>query len=92
LASWTAPPTPAQLERLAGYALVQARRPPDEARERFAASLDVAREAGADYEIALTMRALADTRLADDVDAVRRENEDLLEALGVVALTTPPLP
>jgi len=42
------------LERLYGYALVQARRP-DEARPRFERSLELARELEADYEVALTL-------------------------------------
>ncbi len=82
----------AQLERVAGYALVQARRPGEEARAHFDASLVVAREIAAEYELALTLRALADTKLADDVEAARRECEGILERLGVVSLATPPLP
>jgi tetratricopeptide (TPR) repeat protein len=86
------PGATAALERLAGYAIVQARQPGDEARAHLERSLAVARALGADYEIALTLRALADTKLAGDVDAARRESEELLERLGVVSLTTPPLP
>ncbi len=82
----------AQLERLAGYALVQARQPGEESRPHLDRSLAIARELGAQYEIALTLRALADTKLADDIDAARRESEDILERLGVVSLATPPLP
>ena len=82
----------ASLERSAGYAVVQARQPGGTARLHFDRSLELARELEARYEIALTLRALADTKLADDVDAARRESEDLLEQLGVLSLTTPPLP
>ena len=71
---------------------MQARQPGEEARTHFDASLVVAREIAAEYELALTLRALADTKLADDVDAARRESEDILERLGVVSLATPPLP
>ena len=79
-------PLLAMLERLAGYALVQARQPGDAARAHLERSLAVARDRGAQYEVALTLRALADTKLAADVDAARRESEDLLEQLGVVSL------
>ena len=82
----------AALERSAGYAIVQSRQPGDEARGHLAESLELFRELGAQYEIALTLRALADTKLADDIDAARRESEDVLEQLGVLSLTTPPLP
>jgi tetratricopeptide (TPR) repeat protein len=80
------------LERSLGYAIVQARQPGDEAREHLEASLAEFRDLETQYEIAQTLRALADTKLAADVDAARRECEDLLEQLGVVSLTTPPLP
>ena len=83
----------APLERLAGYALVQARQPGDEARAALRAQPRARpRARRRSYEVALTLRALADTKLADDVDAARRESEDILERLGVVSLTTPPLP
>jgi tetratricopeptide (TPR) repeat protein len=87
-----ATPPLALLERLAGYAVIQAREPRPVAKERFDASLAVARELGAQYEIALTLRALADTKCADDPDAALRESEEILEQLGVVSLATPALP
>ena len=62
------------LERLHGYALVQARRQ-DEARPRFERSLELARELEADYEVALTLEALGLTRLGDP-DAGGREQGD----------------
>ena len=50
----------ALIERSIGYALHQARRP-DEARPHFEESLRIARELNAQYEVALTLRALAAT-------------------------------
>jgi tetratricopeptide (TPR) repeat protein len=85
-------PVAALLERMAGYALAQAREPLDAAAERFRRSLEIARALDAQFEVALTLRALADTKCADDLDAARRESEEILEQLGVVALATPPLP
>ena len=77
------------LERLYGYALVQARRP-DEARPRFERSLELARELEADYEVALTLEALGRTRLGDpDAEA---ESNAILERLGVVSTPRVPLP
>ncbi|MFN2471170.1 MAG: tetratricopeptide repeat protein [Gaiellaceae bacterium] len=87
-----ATPLLAGLERLAGYAVVQSRQPLDAACARFDASLAVGRELGAQYEVALTLRALADTKCMDDPEAARRESEELLEQLGVASLATPPLP
>jgi hypothetical protein len=46
------------VERLHGYALVQARRA-EEAGARFERSLELARGQGADYEVALTLEAQA---------------------------------
>ena len=77
------------LERLHGYALVQARRQ-DEARPRFERSLELARELEADYEVALTLEALGRTRLGDpDAEA---ESKAILERLGVVSTPRVPLP
>ena len=77
------------LERLYGYALVQARRQ-DEARPRFERSLELARELEADYEVALTLEALGRTRLGDpDAEA---ESKAILERLGVVSTPRVPLP
>ena len=62
------------LERLHGYALVQARRA-DEARPRFERSLELARGLDADYEVALTLEALGRTRLGDpDAEAESRRS------------------
>src|SRR5262249_42688010 len=71
----------ALIERSIGYALHQARRP-DEARPHFDESLRIAREQKAEYEVALTLRALAATG-ASDGDP-RAESEAILERLHVV--------
>ena len=77
------------LERLYGYALVQARRQ-DEARPRFERSLELARELEADYEVALTLEALGRTRLGDPDAAA--ESKAILDRLGVVSTPRVPLP
>jgi tetratricopeptide (TPR) repeat protein len=82
--------TVAQLERIHGYALHQARRP-EEARPHFEESLRLAREASALYELALTLGALADTG-AEETFAYLGEAEVLKRQLGVVSVTPPPLP
>ena len=77
------------LERLYGYALVQARRA-EEAGPRFERSLELARELEADYEVALTLEALGRTHLGDpDVEA---ESKAILVRLGVVSTPQVPLP
>jgi hypothetical protein len=65
---------------------VQARRPAD-ALPEFKESLRVARELGAQYEIARTLRACADAGLGEPEDA-----HEILERLGVVSLPLVPLP
>jgi tetratricopeptide (TPR) repeat protein len=83
-------PLEAMLERLVGYAIHQSRsQRPAEAQPHFAESLRIARAANARYEIALTLRALADT--AADPSAAG-EAQALLTALGVVSLPHVPLP
>lgn len=77
------------LERLLGYALVQARRP-EEARPRFERSVDLAREREADYELALTLEALARTGLGDS--GAETESKAILERLGVLSTPRVPLP
>jgi len=79
----------ARLERLLGYALHQARRP-DEARPHFDESVRIARELGADYELALTLKALADT--GADGGAERAEAQEIFDRLGVVSTPRVPLP
>ena len=77
------------LERLHGYALVQARRA-EEAAPRFERSLELARGLGADYEVALTLEALARTRLGDP--EAEAESRLILERLGVLSTPRVPLP
>jgi tetratricopeptide (TPR) repeat protein len=81
-------PVVARLERSLGYALVQARRKA-EAPPHFATSSELARAHRLDYELALTLKAVADT--AGDA-AAAAEAEQLFERLGVVRVPTPPLP
>jgi tetratricopeptide (TPR) repeat protein len=76
-----------QLERTLGYALHQARRP-DEARRHFEESLCLARELELEYEIGLSMRALADTG-APEYDGLA---DEIFERLGVIATPQVPLP
>jgi tetratricopeptide (TPR) repeat protein len=80
----------ALLERVIGYALHQGRRA-DEARPHLLASLELARELDAEYEAALTLKAIADTRCPYDGDAAA-ESRAILGRLGVVAVPSPPLP
>jgi class 3 adenylate cyclase/tetratricopeptide (TPR) repeat protein len=77
------------LERLHGYALVQARRT-EEAGPRFERSLELARELEADYEVALTLEALGRTHLGDP--DVKAESKAILVRLGVVSTPQVPLP
>jgi class 3 adenylate cyclase/tetratricopeptide (TPR) repeat protein len=76
----------ALLERLLGWSSVQGRRP-QEAAAHFDESLRVARELGAQYEVARTQRARADTGLGPDDDT-----QAIFDRLGVVKLPAVPLP
>ncbi len=76
------------LERLAGYVRAQAR-DPDAARPHFEESLRAGRELGAQYEVGLTLKALADTGLDP---AAGPEAAEILGRLGVVATPRVPLP
>ncbi len=78
----------ALLRRLAGYACAQARAL-DAARGHFDESLRVARELSAEYEAALTLKALADTGLDP---AAGPQAAAILERLGVVSTPLLPLP
>jgi class 3 adenylate cyclase/tetratricopeptide (TPR) repeat protein len=78
------------LERSLGYALVQARRK-DEAKQHLEESATLARSLNLDYELALTLKALADTGVAVDPE-VAVQAQQALERLGVVAVSEPPLP
>ena len=72
-------------ERLTGYAVVQSRAGFEEARPHFERSLEAAKAAGAEYEVALTLRAIAETSGVDDGRAT-----EIMNRLGVVS--TPPVP
>jgi tetratricopeptide (TPR) repeat protein len=74
------------LERTLGYALRQERRA-GESLPHFEESLRLAREAQAEYEVALTLRALAETSGNGSRDA-----DEVFERLGVVATPRVPLP
>jgi hypothetical protein len=76
------------LDRLLGVAEAQDRAP-DQARPHFAESLALARAAGAEFEEALTLHALAETGV--DVTG-EHDAEALLERLGVISLPHVPLP
>ena len=80
----------ALVERSIGYALHQARRP-EEARPHFEESLRIARELKAEYEVALTLRAMAATRYPSDED-LGAQSDAILERLGVVLVPSVPLP
>lgn len=79
----------ALLERLLAIAAVQARRPGD-APAHFDEALRVARELGADYEVARTLQAKVLTGLGTDEELA--EAEAIMERLGVVSLPAVPLP
>jgi class 3 adenylate cyclase/tetratricopeptide (TPR) repeat protein len=79
----------ALLERLHGYALAQARRAA-EAGAHLERSLELAGGVDADYEVALTLQALARTRLRGP--KVEAESRAILERLGVLSTPLVPLP
>ena len=75
------------MRRTRGTAYLQVERL-DEAEVEFEASLSAAREHGADYEVALTLHAMAELSSARGelaVDALA-EAEEILDRLGVVAI------
>ena len=74
-------------ERLAGYAVVQSRAGFEEAKPHFERSLEAAEAAGAEYEVGLTLRAIAETSGVDDGRAA-----EILGSLGVVSTPSVPLP
>ena len=80
-------PLRAMVERLRGLAEAQDRAK-DRALPHLEASVELARAAGADFELALTLRALADLGFTDGED----EAKQILERLGVVRLPRVPLP
>jgi hypothetical protein len=77
------------VERTLGYALHQARRP-EESRGHLERSVELARGLGSEYETALSLRALADTRNAGA--EARAQADATLERLGVVFVPPVPLP
>ena len=79
----------ALLERLHGYALVQARRPA-EAGTHLHRSLELAVGIDADYEVALTLQALARARLRGP--KAEEESRAILDRLGVLSTPLVPLP
>ena len=76
--------------RQLGLALWQARKP-DEARPHLVEALAIARELKAEFEVALTLRAMADVRF-DASEELRSESNAILERLGVVSVPAVPLP
>jgi tetratricopeptide (TPR) repeat protein len=80
-------PQLAMAERLAGYAVVQSRAGFGEAKPHFDRSLEAAQAANAEYEVALTLRAISETSGADDGEA-----SEILRRLGVVSTPSVPLP
>jgi class 3 adenylate cyclase/tetratricopeptide (TPR) repeat protein len=84
----------AMLHRLLGYALLQAGEP-DQAQGHLQESLRLARSVAAQYEVALTLQALADLGRVVDGDAPEvyaAEGAAALEELGVVSTPRVPLP
>ncbi|HEX9235783.1 MAG TPA: tetratricopeptide repeat protein [Actinomycetota bacterium] len=87
------------LYRVRGYAWLQLGLP-EQARRAFDQSLAEARPRKADYEVALTLRALAEldersvggVNQGDGASAVRAESDSILERLGVVHVPEFPLP
>ncbi|MGH2464110.1 MAG: ATP-binding protein, partial [Candidatus Limnocylindrales bacterium] len=81
----------AQLERTLGWAALQLR-DPQRARAHFESSLAESRGLDAQFEIALTLRALAALAGGDDArrNPAGAESETILARLGVVAVADPP--
>jgi class 3 adenylate cyclase/tetratricopeptide (TPR) repeat protein len=82
-------PLRALLERLVAYALIQGRRK-GEAGPHFERSLAIARGTGADAEVALTLKAMADAALVDET--ATPEAQSIFERLGVISVPRIPLP
>ena len=89
------PPDAPLLQRVRGYALLQTRRP-NAARDAFDASLESGRARDADYEVALTLVALAQLANVEGeaarAEQLESEGSQLLERLGVLSLPQVPLP
>jgi hypothetical protein len=67
------------------------RKPTEEASAHFARSLDQARALGAEYETALTLKAIAETDSSGAADA-RAASERIVASLGVVSTPSVPRP
>ena len=80
----------ALIERNVGYALCQGRRR-EEATPHFEESLRLARERKAEFEVALTLRAMAAVGF-EGAETLRVESDAILERLGVVSVPKVPLP
>jgi Flp pilus assembly protein TadD len=78
------------VERLLGYALHQGG-DAERARPHFARSLELAEGLSAQYEVALTLKAMLDTRYPD-AEGLEERCGEILERLGVVSVPSPPLP
>jgi class 3 adenylate cyclase/tetratricopeptide (TPR) repeat protein len=85
-----ATPLGALAERCLGYAHLQAR-DPAAALEHLTRSLEIAEAIGGSYEVALTLKALADAG-APDAASLRSRSETIFADLGIVAVPEPPLP
>ncbi|HEX2029437.1 MAG TPA: adenylate/guanylate cyclase domain-containing protein [Nitriliruptorales bacterium] len=88
-----APQSPA-LHRLRGYALMQLG-DLAAAREELEESLQAGRARAAEYEVALTLRALVDLRYRSEgllLESLEAESRSILERLGVVHVPEVPLP
>jgi len=59
----------------------------DESTPHFEQSLQLARDQRAEFEVALTLYAMADVRFGD-ADRLRAEADSMFERLGVVSLAT----
>ena len=88
-AATESPVLSAQVERLYGYALWQARRA-DEAGPHLQRSLELAGEVGADFEVALTLEALATAGRRGP--KAKAESRAILDRLGVLSTPLVPLP
>ena len=89
-ATESTPALRAMLERIRGYALLQAGNRLD-ALEALDASLVAGRPAKVDYEVALTLNALAEAG-ASNADALADESGKILARLGVESVPRVPLP
>jgi class 3 adenylate cyclase/tetratricopeptide (TPR) repeat protein len=78
----------ALVDRICGYAEAQDRAP-ERARQHFEAALQLARDHGLEYDTAMTLHALADTKIVPEAAV---ESRAILDRLGVVSSPRVPLP